>query len=113
MVTRDYKTTTDENPGGGKKTAVFRHWLIEEQKCPNLQFLAEVHIPAGGSVGNHTHEGEAEIYQVISGEAIYDDNGEKKRVAQGDVMVCYDGEMHGIENNSERDFVFTAIIIKG
>ena len=113
MVTREYSVTTDREPCGGKGIATFRHWLREEERCPNLSFLAEVHIPVGGSVGDHEHHGEAEIYQVLSGKAKYNDNGTIVEIVPGDVMICYDGQMHGIENISDEEFIFTAIIING
>lgn len=113
MVRKEYIVTEDHEPCGGKGTAIFRKWFREEEMCPNLSFLAEVHIPKGGMVGCHEHHGEAEIYQVLSGKALYHDNGVKKEIEPGDVMICYDGQTHGIENTGEEDFVFTAIIVGG
>ncbi|WP_302359906.1 cupin domain-containing protein [uncultured Megasphaera sp.] len=48
---------------------------------------------------------------MLSGEGQYDDNGVIRTVKRGDVTYTSDGKGHGLENNSDTDLVFIALIM--
>ena len=48
---------------------------------------------------------------ILSGEGEYDDNGEIRTVKPGDVTYTSDGKGHSLENKSQNDLVFIALII--
>lgn len=64
----------------------------------------------GASSGLHTHEGNCEIVFVISGEATfhYDDKIEVARVGQ--CHYCPKGHSHYMENLTDHDLVYLAIV---
>lgn len=62
-------------------------------------------------VGYHVHQGDGEIYYIISGEAEYDDNGTITTVKAGDVTFTGPGEGHAITNRGDEDVQFLAIIL--
>lgn len=64
----------------------------------------------GASSGLHTHQGNCEIVYVISGVATfhYDDQTETCRVGQ--VHYCPDGHSHYMENLTDHDVVYLAIV---
>ncbi len=113
MLRKSYNTVPAENLAGGTGKAIMHHWLADEEKSPNFPLACTIHMEKGATVGDHVHTGEAEIYRVISGKADYNDNGTTVEIGPGDVVMCYDGEMHGIVNTGDGEFVFDAIIVKG
>lgn len=64
----------------------------------------------GASSGLHKHEGNSEIVYIISGTATfhYDDNVET--VGQGQVHYCLEGHSHYMENNTDEDLWYFAIV---
>ncbi len=111
-MVRTYITETQQALCGGKGEVKFEYWVAEEEKSPNLDLCVTLSMTPGATVGEHKHEGNTEIYRVLSGEGMYNDNGNKVKVGKGDVLVCYDGEMHGIENTGDGELVFDAIIVR-
>ena len=67
-------------------------------------------LPVGAQVPEHEHHDEYEIYCLLSGEGDYNDNGNIVRVFAGDVMLCSDGELHGLVNNGETELSFIAFV---
>lgn len=88
------------------------HFMENGEMPANLEMLSIVVVPEGGSVDNHPHEGETEVYYIQQGTGEYDDNGKKVSVKPGDVMVCYDGASHGIVNTGDGELSFVAVIVK-
>lgn len=80
--------------------------LFADEKCKIMQMT----IPAGSSVGLHTHEDNSEIVYFLKGnvDIIYDDTEEKG--APGMCHYCPMGHSHSIINNGDEDAVAVAII---
>ena len=68
-------------------------------------------LAPGFSVGDHTHEGDNEIYYILKGSGLYNDNGTKVRVYPGDTTICNDGELHGLVNDTDEPMEFIALIL--
>lgn len=68
-------------------------------------------IKPGNSIGFHEHVGDFEVYYILSGEGIVDDNGKKSVVKPGDVIITNNGESHSIENTGTSDLEFMALIL--
>lgn len=68
-------------------------------------------LHTGDAIGVHPHENEFEIYYILTGEGLYNDNGTETKVSAGDFTICYSGEKHGIKNVSDADLTFIALII--
>ena len=64
----------------------------------------------GASTGLHKHMGNCEVIYIISGEATfhYDDNIEVVRVGQ--CHYCPNGHSHYMENLTDHDLVYFAIV---
>lgn len=113
MIVSDHHSQQVEGIAGGNGKALMEHWIPDGQLPPNVRMIATVTLEPGSSVGDHQHSGECEIYQILSGTGLYNDNGTRSEVKPGDVTVCYSGEVHGLENNSDHPIVFNAVIIAG
>ena len=77
----------------------------------HYRVLCEMHINPGCSCGRHTHSGESEIYYVLEGEGVLDDNGVERTVRAGDIGICYDSEFHAISNRSNKLLKVLGIVI--
>lgn len=112
MPIMESKTVTAEKKSGGKGTISITHLLPSKFPTENCQMFASVVIPAGASIGYHQHNGNSETYHILSGKALYTDNGKTYEVGVGDTTFCADGDSHCIENIGDEDLKFIALIIK-
>lgn len=71
----------------------------------------EIILEKDCGVGYHVHNGDGEIYVILSGEAEYNDNGAITTVKAGDVTITYPGEGHGITNRNDEPLYFIALIL--
>lgn len=113
MVVTDVTRTLVEGIAGGHGKGWMEHWISGAQLPPNVNMVATVTLEPGSSVGDHQHDGECEIYRILSGNGMYNDNGSRVEVKPGDVTVCYAGQVHGLENTTDAQLVFEAVIIAG
>ena len=58
----------------------------------------------GEGLGMHRHSGDFEIYYIIKGQGLYNDNA-------GDTTFCMDGEEHSLLNNGTENLEFIALIL--
>ena len=96
---------------GGKGEITIAHLLSPKELDDKCAMFAKVTIPPGCSIGVHEHHGNTETYHILSGEALYNDNGREVRLSTGATTFCPDGEKHGIESVGKEDLVFMALII--
>ena len=67
-------------------------------------------LPAGATIGLHTHEDTAEIIFFLSGTGRMILNGETESIAPGLCHYCPKGKTHSLMNNSEADLRFFAVV---
>jgi mannose-6-phosphate isomerase-like protein (cupin superfamily) len=75
-----------------------------------VRLCARLIIEPGGDIGLHRHQGEDEIYFVLSGKAVVSDGGSESTVAPGDSVLTVSGESHSIRNTGVEDLVLLALI---
>ena len=86
--------------------------ILDEELADKCGLYARVTIPAGSVLGYHEHHGNGESYLVLSGEAIYDDNGKKRIIRPGESTWTPDGSGHGVDNSQGKEpIVFMALIV--
>ena len=86
--------------------------VLDKELGDKCRLYAKVTIPAGSVLGYHEHHGEGESYFVLSGEAVYNDNGTTRTISPGDATWTPDGSGHGVDNSKgTEDFVFMALIV--
>ena len=86
--------------------------ILDEELADKCGLYARVTIPAGSVLGYHEHHGNGESYFVLSGEAIYDDNGVKRTIKAGESTWTPDGSGHGVDNSQGKEpIVFMALIV--
>ena len=101
-----------ENPCGGKGRMKIEKILSEAELSDKCGLYARVTLPPGAVLGYHEHHGNGESYFVLSGEAIYDDNGKKRIIRPGETTWTPDGSGHGVDNSQGKEpIVFMALIV--
>ena len=97
---------------GGKGTITIVKLLTDKELDGKCDMYAKVIVPPLCGIGVHQHVGNTETYHILSGHALYNDNGREVTLHAGATTFCADGEKHGIENASKtEDLVFMALII--
>ena len=100
-------------PSANGKGELKLELVLDKELGDKCGLYAKVTIPAGSVLGYHEHHGEGESYFVLSGEAVYDDNGVKRVIKPGDTTWTPSGTGHGVDNsNGKEDLVFMALIVK-
>ena len=97
---------------GGKGEAEMHKILngVDEMYGKGRMFNHMILAP-GNSIGEHTHEGDNEIFYFLKGSGLYNDNGKSVRVCPGDTAICSNGECHGLVNDGDEPLEFIALIL--
>jgi mannose-6-phosphate isomerase-like protein (cupin superfamily) len=106
-----HTTVVNENMRGGDGSVVIKHLLDKERLYGKGRLFAQLTVKKGCSIGLHKHEGEMEAFYILSGRALFNDNGTETVLYPGDVAYTADGESHSIANNGEEDCEIIALIV--
>ncbi|MDL2228785.1 cupin domain-containing protein [Treponema sp. OttesenSCG-928-L16] len=106
----EMKTEKKEKMRDGEGTVTFVHFMEDEQ-MKHCRLMAELTLPPGASIGEHSHNNETEYYIILEGDGTVIDNGKALPVKKGDVVVTGDGASHSIKNTGSVPLVFNAVII--
>ena len=63
-------------------------------------------------ISYHEHRGETEVYHILSGEGLYQDNDKTYPVEAEMTTFCEDGNGHAISCKGDEPLVFLAMIQK-
>jgi mannose-6-phosphate isomerase-like protein (cupin superfamily) len=114
MVKRRSDMTSEvrERMREGRGTVELLHVFRQEELRGKARLFARLRIPRGSGIGFHRHDGEEEIFYILSGEGVVNDNGETKRVGAGDAVLTGGGAGHAIENQGEEPLELMAVILQ-
>jgi mannose-6-phosphate isomerase-like protein (cupin superfamily) len=100
-----------ENMRGGQGTVAIKHLFKQDELTGKARLVAEITIPAGGSIGFHQHDLEEEIYYIISGQGKVLDQDVTNWVGPGDAILTGGGKGHSVENTGTEPLVMMAVIL--
>lgn len=106
------KKETRENMRGGNGSVNVTHIFEPDELTAKTRLFARMHLPAGASIGFHRHEGEEEVFYILSGRGIVDDDGTKREVGPGDAVLTGGGAGHAIEAVGDEPLEMVAVILK-
>ena len=108
----DYKSEVREAMRGGDKSVKITHYFDEanELMAPT-RLCAQLELEPGASIGFHAHENEEEIFIVLNGTALIDDNGVEKTVKAGDSILTGNGAGHAVKNIGSETLRMVAVIV--
>ncbi|MDR1070706.1 MAG: cupin domain-containing protein [Gracilibacteraceae bacterium] len=96
---------------GGEGNTTFEKFFPDDKLPKSYKVFAEMVLEPGCSVGQHGHQGESEIYYVLSGTGEINVNGETLQAKPGDVAVCHSGSFHSAKNTSDKELRILAMIV--
>ena len=112
---REVKGVEAEGLAGGKGKAM-RYVIVQpEELNGHGRLYARIVLMPGSSVGWHQHVNDTEPYYILRGEGDFiegDSENDRKvtRVHAGEVCVIRVGQWHSLENNSDGELEFMALI---
>ena len=101
-----------EKPKGGRGFMESFPYKEVEGIKGEIKMFSVINLNKDSKVGFHKHEHDNEIYLMLDGRAVINDNGSEDILNPGDMMVTLKGESHSIENTSDTNIVFLAVIIE-
>jgi len=107
----DFKTEYRENMRGGNGTVEVTNFATPAELNDKGRMFSNITLRPGCSIGYHVHENDSELFYLMKGEALYNDNGVEYTLSAGDVMICPAGTGHSIANNGEEDVEVCAVIV--
>jgi mannose-6-phosphate isomerase-like protein (cupin superfamily) len=107
----ELRQVINENMRGGNGSIIITHLADSEDMYDKSRLFAKLTIKPECSIGYHIHEKETEIFNIISGTALYDDNGTEIELFPGDVTITPAGHGHSIANNGNTDLIVIALIM--
>ena len=107
----DCKKAYNEKMRGGNGTVEITNFATPEELNNKGRLFANITLNPGCSIGFHMHENESELFYVMKGEVLYNDNGVECVLGAGDVMVCPAGTGHGIACNGDKTAEVCAVIV--
>lgn len=109
----DIEPVRMESVRGGKCGVLFRYAMNFSDAATDesaFQMVAHLQMDPGGSIGEHLHTDDAEIYAIVEGEGVYTEDGEEHEVSAGDMCVLQPGHTHGLRNTGAGPLIFFAIV---
>lgn len=100
-----------ENMRGGDGTVEITNFVTPEELNDKGRMFSRITLQPGCGIGYHIHENESELFYIIEGEAVYNDNGTEVTISAGDVTVCPAGTSHSITNKSDKVVEIAALIV--
>ncbi len=72
--------------------------------------ITEVHLEPLAEQPRHIHESSEQIWYAIKGKGnLLLENGAEKAFEKGDVARFAEGDVHGLKNNSDEEFVYISV----
>jgi mannose-6-phosphate isomerase-like protein (cupin superfamily) len=107
----DMEKEVRERMREGTGTAEIVHVFRKEELKGKARLFARMLLPPGSSIGYHRHDGEEEIFSIISGVATVNDDGVVFELGPGDAVLTIGGASHSIANQGSEPLEFMAVIL--
>ena len=97
---------------GGDKSVKITHFFDEDKELMSpTRLCARLELEPGASIGFHTHENEEEMFVVLAGKALIDDNGREVEVSAGDTILTGNGAGHAVKSLGPEKLELLAVIV--
>ena len=107
----DFNTELRENMRDGDGIVVVSSFVSAEELNNKGRLFGKIILKPGCGIGYHVHETDSELFYIIKGTAVYDDNGTKTVVSEGEVTLTPAGTGHSIKNEGTEDVELIALIV--
>lgn len=97
---------------GGEGEVTMRHLLNgAEEMLGKGRLFARTTVRPGCSIGYHVHKGDAEVYYILRGAGLYNDNGAETTVGPGDVTYTAPGQGHSLACLGDEPLELIALVL--
>lgn len=113
MIRRDGDYGIDVRRGmrGGDGEVRIEHlWLPGGDLKAKTRLFARLTLPPGASIGFHRHDNEEEVFYIVSGRALMNDDGVESELCPGDTILTGGGAGHAVESVGGEPLVMLAVI---
>ena len=113
MIHRKQDQTVEKryNVRGGAGSPEFRELFSKAEAGGRADLLAVITLQPGESIGLHSHDTNAELYYILSGEVTVTEEDKIYKLLPGDAAFCGDGHIHGMANDTQEPVSVLAVII--
>lgn len=108
---KDMRCETRSRLRDGNGDAQLTHLFAADKLSGKMKMCARVLLEHGCSIGEHSHDTDGELYIVLRGKGMVNDNGTPREVTAGDAVWTTGGEFHSIINHGEEPLELYAIVI--
>jgi mannose-6-phosphate isomerase-like protein (cupin superfamily) len=95
----------------GKGSVEILHVFRPSELKGKTRLFARLRLAVGSSIGYHVHEGEEEIFYILTGSALVTEGGQVSRVGPGEAVLTGGGSGHSIENAGTGPLELLAVIL--
>ena len=100
-----------EHMRDGKGSVEILHVFRQKELHGKVRLIARLRLVKGSSIGYHLHEGEEEIFYILSGTGEVTEGSSTSAVGPGDAVLTSSGAGHSIENMGEEPLDILATIL--
>ena len=111
IKSEEMKSEVREAMRGGPGAVALMHIATGEALPKKCRLFTLITLEKGCGIGAHEHAAETEMYYVLQGEGVLNDNGEIKPFRKGECNICGGGASHAITNEKDEPMVIVAAII--
>ncbi|HET6451442.1 MAG TPA: cupin domain-containing protein [Spirochaetia bacterium] len=108
---QDMEREVRERMRDGAGAVEFLHVFRSRELRGRTRLFARLRLEAGSSIGFHRHEGEEEIFYILSGRGEVSEGGPASLVEPGDAVLTGDGAGHSIANPGPDPLELMAVIL--
>ena len=84
-------------------------YLLKDNKILNNLVVSSTFLRANQRTNGHTHNGQEEVYQFVSGHGEMQIDDERFPVEAGDIILVEDGEFHRVFNTGHLGLYFICV----
>ena len=113
LIPRDQmKLRVWDNCHGGQGRTHLVEMLDKKHADPGFQYVSDMYVEAGASVGEHLHSDDEEIYYILEGEGEILLDGMPQPVRPGDLIYTRQGHRHALRAGPSRPMRVLVVITK-
>ena len=87
----------------GGSGGYFVRTLLDSPPDSAFRYVRDLILDPGSSIGDHPHEGDDEVYFIISGSGVMQVDGEQRSIGPGSAVLTRSGSHHGLVNTGTLD----------
>jgi mannose-6-phosphate isomerase-like protein (cupin superfamily) len=108
---REMENEVRERMRDGAGPVEILHVFRSRELKGRTRLFARLRLPAGSSIGFHRHDGEEEIFYILSGRGEVSEGGPASPVEPGDAVLTGNGGGHSIANAGPDPLELLAVIL--